>query len=155
VIQQVQIFIDKYFYVASCGGMAICLFGFAAMAWKQISRGPRFPSLSSVNVLHRERFASGCSHRSLMTRLGGARNMLRVVLTDSELWITTLAFFRGITAYYDLDHRIPLADITDVEERGKSVLIHFKRDDQTEGKIQLQLRDQEGFISKLCPLIRK
>jgi hypothetical protein len=81
--------------------------------------------------------------------------MLRVVLTDSELWITTLAFFRGIAARYDLDHRIPLGDITDVEERGMSVLIHFRRSDQTEGKIQLRLRDKERFISKLRSLIHK
>jgi hypothetical protein len=123
------------------------------MAWRQISTGPQFPSLSSVNVLHRERFASGCSHRSLFTRLGGARNALRVILTDSELWVTTFAFFRGIAAKYDLDHRIPLADIINVEEHGNSVLIQFNRSDQSSGKLQLRLRDKVGFLDKLNGLI--
>jgi len=153
VIQQLQKFLDDHFFVTSCIGVAFCLLGFAAMAWWQIVRGPQFPSLSSVNVLHRERFASGCSHRSLITRLGGARNMLHVVLTDSELWVTAFAYFRGLAGFYDLDHRIPLAEVTHIEDRGKSVLISFNRNDQTAGVLELRLRDKKHFISQLSSRI--
>jgi hypothetical protein len=153
VFQQVQKFIDDHFFVMWCFGTVVCLCGFAALAWRQFKNGPQFPALSTVKVLHYERFVSGCSFRSLFTKLGGARNMLRVVLTDSELWITTIAFFRGITAKYDLDHRIPLVDITGLEEHGKSVVIQFKRGDQSTGKIQLRLADKDGFVQKLAPLL--
>lgn len=153
MIQQFQNFLDDHFLVVWCLGVGLCLFGFAAMAWWQILRGPQFPSLSSVNVLHRERFASGCSHRSLITRLGGAKNMLHVVLTDTELWVTTFAYFRGVAGFYDLDHRIPLAEVTHIEDRGKSVLITFNRGDYTSGTLQLRLRDKDHFIRQLASRI--
>jgi hypothetical protein len=155
MLQQVQNFIDDHFFLVWCVGVAVCLLVFAAMAWRRISRGPQFPSLATVKVLHRERFASGCSHRSLLTRLGGANNMLRVILTDSELWITTIAFFRGIAAFYDLDHRISLVDITSVEDRGKTVLIQFNRPDRSNGKLHLRLRDKRGFMDKLNSLMQR
>jgi hypothetical protein len=153
MFQQVLNFIDDHFFLLWCLTVAYVLAAFGLMAWRQASNGPQFPSLETVNVLHRERFASGCSHRSLLTRLGGARNMLHVVLTDSELWVTTFAYFRGLTAKYDLDHRIPLADVTRVNERWRSVIIEFNHSDQTTGKIQLWLRDRKGFIEKLALLI--
>jgi hypothetical protein len=153
VIQQLQNFLDDHFFVVWCLGVAFCLVGFAAMAWWQISRGPKFPSLSSVNILHRERFASGCSHRSIITRLGGAHNMLHVVLTDTELWVTTFAYFRGLAGFYDMDHRIPLTEVMHIEDRGKSVLITFNREDHTLGVLQLRLRDKDHFISQLASRI--
>jgi hypothetical protein len=153
VMQPIQNFVEQNFFVVWCFGAASCLLVFGVMAWRQFAHGPKFPSLSSVNVLHRERFASGCSHRSLITRLGGAQNMLHVVLTDSELWVTTFACFRGLAGFYDLDHRIPLTDITSVDEKGKSVILRFNRSDRSAGRIQLWLRDKTGFIEKLMPLI--
>jgi hypothetical protein len=88
-----------------------------------------------------------------MTRFGGAQNALHVVLTDTELWVTTFACFRGIAGFYDLDHRIPLAKVMHVEDRGKSILITFKRDDDTSGVLQLRLRDKDHFIRQLASRI--
>jgi hypothetical protein len=72
-----------------------------------------------------------------------------VVLTDTELWVTTFAYFRGLAGFYDLDHRIPLSDVTRVEERGKSILVTFNRGDHKSGVLQLTLRDKDHFISQL------
>jgi hypothetical protein len=152
VLQQLHQFIDDNFFVCWCVGFTFCLLGFAAMAWWQIATGPRFPPLSSVKVLHRERFASGCSHLSLITRLGGAENMLTVVLTENELWITTFALFRGLCGFYDLDHRIPIDTITDVVDARKSLMIHFTRPNGTPAAIQLRLRDKDGFQTALSTI---
>jgi hypothetical protein len=153
MMQQFQQFLAEHFFLLWCAGAVISVLVFATMSWRQISRGPQFPSLSAVNVLYRERFASGCSHRSLLTRFGGAQNVLRVVLTDSELWITTIALFRGIAGFYDLEHRIPVANIANIEDRGRSLLIDFDRGNGTLGRLELRLRDKDGFLAKLCPLI--
>jgi hypothetical protein len=154
MFEEVRNFIDDHFFLIWCLTAGYVLTAFGVMAWRQASNGPQFPPLESVNVLHRERFASGCSHRSLLTRLGGARNMLDVVLTDTELWVTTFAYLRGISVKYDLDYRIPLIDVVSVEKSWmRSVVIHFHRSDRTTEKLQLWLRDREEFLAKLQPLI--
>ena len=56
----------------------------AFFLWRRARTGPKFPRLTDVTVLFRERFASGASHLSSITRLGGAQNCLTVILTDSE-----------------------------------------------------------------------
>ena len=104
-------------------------------------------------MLHRERFASAWSHRSLITRLGGAQNALGVTLTDTELWLKTPTAFWGIVAFYDLLHRIDVQDIARVEDAGNTIFIHFTRSDSSPAKVQLKLRDKSGFLSKVEPLL--
>jgi hypothetical protein len=146
-------FIQNNFVLTWFMTLGICLSGFAAMAWWRIRTGPTFPPLSTVNVLHRERFASGRSHYSLITKLGGAQNALAVVLTDADLWITTFSFFRGIAGFYDLDHRIPISRITNVENRGKAIFVQFQKPDGDQCKIELRLRGTHDFLSCLRSLM--
>ncbi len=53
-----------------------CL-GFSWMTWLGLKkRGLDFAELSSANVLFEETQASGCSHQSVFTLLGGGRKCL-------------------------------------------------------------------------------
>src|SRR5215470_19075798 len=71
-----------------------------------------------VNVpeaVYQEWFASGYSRKNILTRVGGARNVLRLVVTRDVLWVTSWFPFSLITPLYDLEHVIPLDQITSVE----------------------------------------
>ena len=113
--------------------VALSLAGYGVLTWWYVSRGPTFPPLSSVTVLHRERFASAWSHLSPITRLGGASNALGVTLTETELWLKTPVVFRGVIAFFDLVHRIAINDIDRIEDAGNTIYVFFNRNDSTPG----------------------
>lgn len=58
--------------------------------------------------------ASGHSKKNILTMIGGARNCLRLVVTDELLWVTTWFPFKIFSTFYDLEHVIPLPSITDM-----------------------------------------
>ena len=66
------------------------------------------PTFEPADVLYQEWFASGCSHKNIFTRLGGARNCLRLVVTQDFLFVTSWFPFSIFTSIYDLEHQIPL-----------------------------------------------
>lgn len=94
--------------------------------WRRAKRGPKFPKLSQVQIRFREQFASGYSHKSWVTRLGGASNCLVITITADELWITSFFPFNLLLDYYDLEHRMPLHDIVHVEQQKRHVHIDFQ-----------------------------
>src|SRR5688500_11969823 len=47
----------------------------------------RFRDQRHQPIRFRERGASGYSNRSLITRLGGARRALDVIVTDTDVWL--------------------------------------------------------------------
>ena len=73
-----------------------------------------FPDINTVPIMYRDKFASGHSMKSTITKLGGARNALDIVVTDKELWLKSMVIFAGIGQHYDLLHRIPLDAITNI-----------------------------------------
>lgn len=129
-------------FVWSAGCMAF-------MLWRRSRRGPHFPSLDTVNVLFRERFASASSHKSLITRIGGAQNCLSITLTDAELWVTTFFPFTAFAGFYDLDHRIPLECLNDFQRNGTKVTIDFVTPDGEARRIVLRLRRADHFVDAI------
>ena len=100
-------------------------------------------------VIFSERFATGYSHKSFITRILVATNCLTVILTKSQLTIRTffpLTLFIGIC---DLEHQIQLSNITGLENRGKITKIEFNKKDGTSRTISLRLRDTAGFLNAL------
>ena len=75
------------------------------------------PKLAKEEILYQERSASGASQRNILTKLGGANNCLRLVVTKEILWITTWLPLVPLTAFYDLEHFIPLRNITSIESK--------------------------------------
>jgi hypothetical protein len=72
------------------------------------------PKIESADIVYQERFASGCSQKNIFTKLGGARNCLRLVVTKDFLWVTSWFPFSIFTSLYDLEHVIPLDSILSV-----------------------------------------
>jgi hypothetical protein len=58
----------------------------------------------------------------MLTRLGGARLCLRLVVTRDVLWVTSWFPFSMITPFYDLEHIIPRERITAVRRSWVSLL---------------------------------
>lgn len=92
-----------------------------------------FPDISSERIIFRDKFASGYSTYSFWTRIGSARNVLDIVVTEKELWLKSTIMFAGIMSYYDLINKIALNNIIAVNKKGQGIEIEFKTDS---GKIK-------------------
>lgn len=150
-MQQVLRFVENNFAAFFLFALAWNVVGIALLLWRRSRRGPAFPSIETVNVAFRERFASGVSHLSWLTRFGRATNCLTVILTDSELWVTTFFPFTAFAGLFDLEHRIPTKVLVDVTQKGKSVTIEFDTPDGDRRRIVLRLRRAHKFIAALPP----
>lgn len=122
---------------------------FGLMLWRRKQRGLILPKASDSGVVFVERFASGSSHKSWMTRMGGASNCLTIIVTRSQLGVTTFFPFTAFAGTYDLEHVVPVSDITALNPKGKVVEIEFQKIDGTLRKLSLRLRDPEGFLRAL------
>jgi hypothetical protein len=151
--QKFQQFLNDNFAYLFVGAFLWSSFCIAFMLWRRKIRGPHFPDFTTENVLFEERRTSGCSHKSLFTRMGGASNCLRVAVTDKDLWITPHFPFSAFAAPLDLDHRIRRDSITKVERKGRTVRITFIQDDGEERMIELRLRNADQFLAVLQPSV--
>lgn len=125
------------------GGIFFCLH------WRRKKRGLKFPRKKDDGVLFYERFASGSSYRSWITRMGGAHNCLTVIVTESHLHLTSFFPFSLILHSYDLEHSIRREDILDVSPEGVHSIVTFKRANGREGKIKITLRKDRAFLDTL------
>lgn len=145
----IDAFLRQYFFVLIAIAFIWNLSVFAYMWWRRAKQGRKFPPLSQVHVLFREQFASGYSHKSWMTRLGGASNCLTITVTADELWIGTFFPFSILLNTYDLEHRIPLRDLVLVEQQKQRITIDFKVDDSEVRRLTLVTRKADELRSVL------
>ncbi len=117
-------------------------------------RGRLFPPIGEVEVIYQETGASGRSLEDAITRFSGASRCLKLVVTPSELWTTFMFPFSLMPDVYDLEHRIPKADIVAVREqsallRGKSLVVEFHRPDGGTAKLELWPKQPATFLAAL------
>jgi hypothetical protein len=131
------------------GGLTLFV---AASIVYRITRGkhlfrPRIPG-----ALFEQRWCSGRSLRSIVTRLGGASGCLWVTVTRDELRVGphfpfSLGFLPEI---YGLDYRFPVRDVEVVEESrgvlGRRRVRVTARLGGDEEVFILQLHDTDGFL---------
>lgn len=111
-----------------------------------------FPLLDVSSVRFRERKASGNSLRNLLTKIGGARRAIEVVVVGEELWIRVPYPFSIIFtgAEFELAHRVRLGDIHSVGEVrrfgvGRGFRLVFDDWWGDEKTVELWVRDRDGF----------
>jgi hypothetical protein len=108
----------------------------------------RFKNQLDQQILFRERWVSGFSKRSPITRLGGARRVLEVVVTDRELWIKGVwPMFSFVGTKFDLTHRVPKSGIRKVVARGQIVEIWFLNESGSESNVELELKEAVAFTA--------
>jgi hypothetical protein len=119
------------------------------------SRGkPIFPTKPQDSIFY-ERTASGHSHRNFLTAIGGARNCLMVAVTPQELivqpWFPLNLMF--LPEIYDLEHRIPRANIRGIKESrfvfGKTIRIDYLDLAGGMHAISLILRKPDDFLQSI------
>lgn len=147
--QWLQQFIRDNFLLLWAAAVAWCIGGMAFLLWRRSRRGPHFPSRDEVNVLFEEKWTSGRSCKSLFTRLSGANNCLRVTVTDDELWIAPHFPFSAFAGQFDLDHRIGRGAIKDIEQSGRKITVEFSGDGYHPRKVELRLRNPNGFVAAI------
>jgi hypothetical protein len=95
-----------------CLGWVLVVFTFKYFWHRAKGRFPADPPAGSL--IFSESFASGRSLRSWWTRLGGASNCLKVMLTRERLVIRPFFPFLVLGPDLDLVHHIPLTNIETV-----------------------------------------
>jgi hypothetical protein len=127
------------------------LIGFAI--WRYLVARRQRPRFERGEVVYQEWFASGSSERNLVTRLGGARNCLRLVVTHEVLWVTSWPPFSLLAPLYDLEHVIPLQSITGVKHSRiwwmSSLLLSYADEEGSEHTLRLFPRHPREFLQAL------
>jgi hypothetical protein len=108
-----------------------------------------FPDINTIKVVYRDKRASGHSNKSIKTKLGGARNALDIIVTDSEVWFKSMLLFASITERNDLLHKIPIEKIMKVSQKGNSLTIDFQSIEGKNKQIVLITQNPSELIKAL------
>ena len=107
-----------------------------------------------TNLRFYENAVSGSSHKNILTRLGGARNCLKVSVNDKEVYIRPFFPFNlmFLPEIYDLEHRISKEQIVSLERRKglivrDSVLLTYSDSTGNQKIVELYIKHAEQFIS--------
>jgi hypothetical protein len=141
--------IHPVFYWLSTIAAAAVLAWWAWRYFRAVRDRPRF---EKADVVYQEWFASGCSQKNIITKLGGARNCLRLVVTKNFLWVTSWFPFSLIAPFYDMEHVIPLDAIVSVRHSrfvGRNNLLLTYRDCKGTHTLRLLPRKPNDFIASL------
>jgi hypothetical protein len=84
------------------------------IVWKYIGAKQHYPQYQKSDVVYQEWFASGASQKNILTKLGGARNCLRLIVTNEFLLVTSWPLLTIFAAVYDLFHIIPIHSINEI-----------------------------------------
>lgn len=96
-----------------------------------------------------ESFASGYSHRSWITRLGGASNCLVVAVAGGRLIVRPMFPFNLMRpATRDLEHEVPLSALSRIDRDGTAVRLFF-RGPQGDEEISVIVKEPGAFVRAL------
>ncbi len=111
------------------------------------------PKVERQAIIYEEWFASGCSMRNILTRLGGGHGCIRLVITGELLWVTSWFPFSLIAPFYDMEHVIPLNRITDIETRERwistEVTLTYIDVKETSHRLKLVPKNLSVFLEAL------
>ncbi|WP_196889351.1 hypothetical protein [Aureivirga sp. CE67] len=109
-----------------------------------------FPDLDSVTILFREKYASGRSNNSFLTKIGGSKKTLEVILTTQEFWVRGNIITAAVSLKFDLIHKIPFSKIKKVERtNGSMISIYFVSEANVNTNLELKLKNPDQFIDIL------
>ena len=120
----------------------------STIAWKIKKRmkDHPIPERNHVVAVFCESRVSGRSHKSWFTRLSAAYKCLHVMVTDDELWVFLPDLLGWMAVQTDLDHRIPLKAVLNIDRTRKSLILTYKNDQNETKKIELRLRNPDLFL---------
>ena len=133
--------------------IALSVVGGAYLAYKYYLAVSNRPPIQKSEILFQEWFASGCSMKNILTQLGGASGVLRLVVTKDLLWVTAWFPFSLIAPFYDMEHVIPRGRITNIERKqgskSREIRLTYADDKGKSHSLKLIPKDPEGFLQAL------
>jgi hypothetical protein len=154
-MQYYQKFLEKHSLQFLIFAILWVIIGSGILWYRRQKRGFVFPKLSADEILFQETTASGNSYKTWHTRLGGANNCLKLVITKDELWITTWFPFTLVADMYDLEHRIPRNKIQSIKKTkvlGRDrLIIDFITSTGTPRKIGITPKALDRFLTTIDP----
>ena len=123
------------------------------IGWLYVRARRKRPQVNKSDMVYREYFASGSSHKNILTKWGGARQCLQLLVTKNLLIVTSWFPFSIISPLYDLEHVIPLDSITSVHGSTlfgfRILLLTYRGEDGEKHTLSLRPRRPEDFIRSL------
>ena len=107
-----------------------------------------FPDLEDSEFVFIEDKASGYSNHSIRARKGGANKVLKIRVTEADLWLYSSTIFAFILKRVNLLHKVPLEDILSVDTEEYTVIIRFYSEGE-ETEVVLFSRYREELIAAL------
>ena len=133
--------------------IASSLIPLAYLLWLYIKTRKLKPKIDPTEIVFQEWSASGCSQKHFLTKIGGARNCLRLVVTKKFLWVTSWFPFSLLSPFYDMEHVIPLENITSIRPTKflgtKTYLLSFRDSEGNEHQLRLLPKQPDVFIKSL------
>ena len=110
-----QFIFDNFAIIWFC--VAFWVFGISTFThYRNKRNGLYFEEPTPETIIYSESYASGRSHKSSKTKLGGASNCLKVIITPTHLFLRPLFPLIILGPHFDLIHVIPLSKITGIEK---------------------------------------
>jgi hypothetical protein len=144
---------SEYIFIIICIGFVVVSFIVSYILGKKTLS--KFPELNNNEIIFREKGVSGNSDQSTMTYLGGAKNVLDVVITTEELWIKTPLIFARFAKFFDLLHKVPLKDIYDLKVSDRFLSVTFRTHAIKPTTLNLRIRKNHEFEELLTKIISK
>jgi hypothetical protein len=142
-------FEDIFYWLSLLPGLVF----FAYIIERNIAAIRNRPHIAKDDIVYQEYFASGASQKNILTKLGGARNCLRLVVTRDLLWVTSWFPFSLIAPIYDGVHVIPLRNISSVLPSRflftDSLLLSYIDDSGRSHTLRLIPKNRERFLAAL------
>jgi len=111
------------------------------------------PAIEKERIVFQEWVASGSSMKNILTRLGGGNNCVRLVVTDQILWVTAWFPFSLLAPGYDMEHVIPLNQISEIETRegwfSQQIILSYVDENGTVHRLKLIPKKREVFLEAL------
>ncbi|MFT3829945.1 MAG: hypothetical protein QM691_09605 [Opitutaceae bacterium] len=136
------------------GAAALLSLGLVLSCWRRCSLRKRSLRHSPEKaIVHSEHHASGYSHRSLITQLGGVARQVELTVTDDRLLVDVAYPFALVAEQVDLCHRIALDSIERVAARrvphGLECIITFRNQRGASQQLSLFPESPDRFLRAL------
>tara|TARA_A100001391_G_scaffold95058_1_gene62949 strand:- start:40 stop:486 length:447 start_codon:yes stop_codon:yes gene_type:complete len=79
----------------------------------------------------------------------GSSKVFHVIVTPDEVWITAPRTFGFLSRALNANHRIRINSITEIVTKWRWTTIWYQHEDSTNRKVELKLRDLQGFMDAL------
>ncbi|BDI29956.1 hypothetical protein CCAX7_20070 [Capsulimonas corticalis] len=122
--------------------------------YRAISTEVSRPEFKHGDLVYQDHFGSGCSRKNWLTELGGANRCLWLIVSKDCLVVTAWFPYTLISWVYDLEHIIPFAAITKMDQSRcfgrRAAEIEYQRANGELRRLRLAARNMDTFVNAIA-----